>query len=100
MVWNEDILEHQALAENWLYIARLLCNADTVDSERAELKLLELLYDSPKALGEIIDYGDRAGTCEDEVAIYRLAKRGKVDLELAFEAINNETRVSLCQIGG
>lgn len=99
MIWNEDVLEHQVLAENWLYIARLLCNAQTVDSDRAELKLLDQLYDSPKTLGDIIDYGDRAGACQDEVAIYRLAKRGKVQLELASEAINNQTKVSLCQPG-
>ena len=96
MVWNEDVLEHFVLAENWLYMARTLWNARRIDTEAAELEILDRTYDGENCFGDFVQYGDRVNFCENEIAIFRLAYRNMLCLKLSEREINNETEVLPC----
>jgi len=93
---GEDVLEHFVLAENWLYMARTLWNARRIDTEAAELEILDRTYDGENCFGDFVQYGDRVNFCENEIAIFRLAYRNMLCLKLSKREINNETEVLPC----
>ncbi len=97
IITNEELETHQIFAENWLFIVRTLQTATEVMTEPAEFELLDKLLDGPLAIGDILDFGDRVGNCEPEVALYRLAHRGKLKIDLKDHPICSESRVELCR---
>ena len=94
---NESIAEHEIYALNWLLIARTLVTSELVVTEQAEDAVLDRLYGSSLALGDLIDMQDRIGSANIEVALFRLANIGKVMLDLEHERLNANTTVALCQ---
>ena len=96
MVWNEDVLEKFTLADNWLYMARTLWNARRIETESAEREVLERIYDGDNRFGDFVRYGDRVNFCENEIAIFKLAYKNMLSLNLDQKEINNDTEILLC----
>ena len=96
-VTNESIGERETFARNWLYISRTLVTSTTVVTERATEIVLDKLYESPQAIGDIMDLSGRVENCQLEIALFRLASIGKVLLDLDHSRINADTHVMLCR---
>jgi len=64
---------------------------------RAAEIVLDLLHQKPRQVGDIIDLKHRIEECQMEIALYRLAHRGKVNIELESERLSADTGVTLCQ---
>lgn len=97
VVSNEEILSQKVKADNWLRIVRVLVSAAFENTEGEELEIIQRLnYEPSLALFEIIDAGDRIQRRFLEIALFRLAHRGIVSLDLDNESINPSTEVTLC----
>lgn len=97
VISNESIFEKETLALSWLKIIRTLLCAKSEDTQREENILLDRLFEAEKLqVGEIIYIGDRIGQRKHEIALFRLAHKGKVKLDLAEDSINFSTKVTLC----
>ncbi len=94
---NEEILAKETLGLNWLHITRSLVNAESEDTQYQERTILTRIFESGELnLGDILDLGDRLRSYLDEIAVFRLAHRGKINLDLEQTGISFDTRVTLC----
>ena len=96
-IHNESIQEREVFARNWLRIVGTLVTSTYVNTDRAAEIVLDLLHQKPRQVGDIIDLEHRIDECQMEIALYRLAHRGKVNIELESERLSADTGVTLCQ---
>lgn len=96
-ITNESIAEREVFARNWLRIVHTLVTSTHINTERAAEIVMDRLHENPRQLGDIIDISHRIDECQMEVALFRLAHRGKVKLELENERLCVDTGVSLCR---
>lgn len=96
VVSNESVYEQSILAENWLYIVRTLNTSETVDTDLAENELRDELYDGPLTIEQILSLGDRLDSSTREVAMFRMAWRGQIEMDLCETSISADTEVKLC----
>ncbi len=96
-ITNESIAEREVFARNWLRIVQTLVTSTHVRTERAAEIVMDRLHEKPLQLGDIIDMSHRVDECQMEIALYRLAHRGKIQLDLEHERLNADTAVSLCR---
>ena len=96
VISNESIYEQSIFAENWLYIVRTLNTSKTIDTDREECSLMDELCQGPLTIGQALSLGDRLETSQREIAIYKLAWRGQVELDLRNESLSADTEIKLC----
>lgn len=97
VISNEEILTKERLALNWLKIIRILISATHENTFDEEVKIQnQLIENSELELGDVIFIGDRIGQRKTEIAIFRLAHKGKLKLDLSDSVLNYYTRVTLC----
>lgn len=94
VISNEEVLDKEILGMNWLHIIRTLITAEMEDTASAELVLYSrLLETGEQTIGDVISMQNRLANRATEIALYRLAYRGKVHLRLKNSCISLETRV-------
>jgi hypothetical protein len=94
---NEDVLEQETLALNWLKIIRILISAQNEDTSHEEFILLNRLFEIQELeLGDIVFVGDRIGQRKTEIALFRLAHKGKLKLDIKDSQLGYFTKVTLC----
>ncbi len=96
IIANEDAFKQEIMAKNWWTIIRTLLNHLALDTRQAEY----LIYEKIALLGtvelkELIDWQDRPSTLYTEIALFRLAHRGKVKIICHQSILNERTKVSL-----
>lgn len=96
IVTNESVYEQSVLAENWLYIVRTLNTSETVETDIAENELRDELCDGPLSIEQILSLGDRLDSITREVAMYKMAWRGQIEMDLSQAPISADTEVKLC----
>ncbi|MBT8141798.1 MAG: hypothetical protein KJO88_05495 [Gammaproteobacteria bacterium] len=97
VIANEAIMEQEILALNWLHIIRTLLGAAQDECKTEELKLLDRLSaQGEMEIGDVIYMGDRIGQRKSEIAMYRLAHRGKIVLGLSDNMISSKSSIKLC----
>jgi hypothetical protein len=96
VVSNESVYEQSILAENWLYIIRTLNTSKTIDTDLAENELRDELYDGPLSIEQILSLGDRLDSSTREVAMYKMAWRGQIEIDLDEAPMSADTEVKLC----
>ncbi len=97
VVSNENVLEQEILALNWLKIIRVLISAKKEDTSHEEFNLLNRLFEIQELeLGDIVFVGDRIGQRKTEIALFRLAHKGKIKLDITDSQLGYSTKATLC----
>ncbi len=96
-VTNESIAEREVFARNWLIIAHTLVTSTYVDTTKASENILDRLRASPLQVGDIIDIHHRVDEAQSEIALFRLANLGMVELDLECQRLSANTGVRICQ---
>ena len=95
VISNEEILDQEILGMNWLHIIRTLITAEMEDTTTSELTLYgQILEGGEQSVGDVISIQNRLGHRATEIALFRLAYRGKVKLSLNKRLISLKTRIS------
>jgi len=101
VISNEDILDQEVKAKNWLSIVRVLVSAKNEETQGAEDTLINWLCSEPElTLKDIIDSNDRVSQRFQEIALYRLAHKGIINLDIETKPIEYTTKVNLCHHNG
>lgn len=96
-ITNESVFEREIFALNWLTISRTLVTSTDINTVVAEEDVLDRLTGSPSlAVGDIIEMNNRILGCRTEIALFRLANRGKVQMALEHAVMTADTEVTLC----
>jgi len=94
---NETIAEQEVQAQSWLEIVQRLARAEAMDTQTEELAVLERLTTAPAlTVGDLVDAGARDNSYLTEIALYRLAHRGLVQMDFASDPLSYDTELSLC----
>ncbi|MFC3194302.1 hypothetical protein ACFODZ_08630 [Marinicella sediminis] len=94
---NESILKKETLALNWHHIVKTLLSAEMINTDTEELKIMDQLsVEGETEFGLLIKIGDRLANQKLEIAVFRLAHRGQIALDLKDRKINYSTMVALC----
>ena len=89
--------ERETFARNWLTISRTLVTSKDINTVNATEIVLDRLRAEPSvAVGDIIDMQSRIENCQMEIALFRLANKGKVHLSLDHAVLSADTEVRLC----
>ncbi len=96
-ITNESIADREVFARNWLIIVHTLVTATNIETLHTEVNVLDRLYGNDLQVGDIVDCAHRIDSSLNEIALYRLAHTGKVELDLEHERLNSETGVRLCR---
>lgn len=95
VVANETILSRAQEARNWLSIVSCLYRARQLATDTLEDQLYSsLLLRRQGVLSDWVDKGDRAHSALQEIALFRLAHRGLIVLDLAHAPLDYTTKVS------
>lgn len=93
---NESVLEKEVFALNWLQIVRILINANLEDTNAEEVRLWEkFLIEPQKTIGDVVSTGNRIEGRAREIALFRLAHRGKLKFDFDNREIGLDTEVFL-----
>ena len=96
VISNEEILEQETLALNWLYIVRTLLTSQYEETSVQEIQLYEkILAHSELSVGDIIDLGNRIQNRQNEIALFQLVYKGKLELDLTEYLISTSTLVKI-----
>lgn len=96
VISNEEIFSQEILAVNWLKIIRTLVSAANETTYKEEISLLNRLFEYQEIdVGDIVFIGDRIGQRKTEIALFRLAHKGKIKLDLSNSMLSFATKVSL-----
>lgn len=96
-ITNESVRERETFARNWLTISRTLVTSKDINTVNATEIVLDRLRAEPSvAVGDIIDMQSRIENCQMEIALFRLANKGKVHLSLDHAVLSADTEVRLC----
>ena len=94
---NESILKKETLALNWHHIVKTLLSAEMVNTDTEELKIMDQLsVEGETEFGHLIKIGDRLANKKLEIAVFRLAHKGQIAIDLKDRKINYSTMVTLC----
>ena len=94
VISNESVMAKIAEAENWLEIVRALYLNQDLDTVSAEADLHERFDAKPRqSLGDLVDPGDRDGTLEIEIAVFRLLHRGRLRANLESAPLDFMTEI-------
>lgn len=94
VISNESVIHRIVEAQNWLEIVRALYLNRDLDTLAAEAHLLDRFeVESPMSIGDIVDPGDRDGTLEQEIALFRLLHMGKLTANLDHAPLDYATKV-------
>ncbi len=94
VISNESILVQETHARNWLDIVRYLVQWQDYSTEQYEQELLHELIDiNTVTLGEVIQERQSRYSHLLELALYRLAHRGLVQIQCEDSPLNFETRI-------
>lgn len=94
---NESVMEQEQLALNWLKIIRTLNSAlDIPTFDQEQLLMDRLFHEGECELGDIVFKGDRLDQKQYEIALFRLAHKGCLTLDLEQKYLSYSTKVSLC----
>lgn len=98
VVANEHVFERHQEAENWLEIVRRLVASRDRDTTVAEVQVWERCLRHPRGLtvGDVIDRADRESTFAQEIALYRLLHRGRLQCDLDWQPLGYDTEVEPC----
>lgn len=98
MISNEDVLEHETLALNWLPIVQVLAEAqlDGVEITFEEDELLSELLDYRRlTVGELLKEGPRDDRYRRELALLRLLHQHRIEADLSEAPWDYDTVVQL-----
>lgn len=96
VVSNESVFSRVVEAQNWLEIVRALYLSRDLDTLAAETQVLALVeHDRSLTIGDVVDPGNREGTLNLEIALFRLLHRGCLKAPLSDRALDLDTRVTL-----
>ena len=98
MISNEDVLEHETLALNWLPIVQVLAEAqlDGVETAAEENELVKKLLETRSlTVGELLTEGPREDRYRLELALLRLLHRHRIEADLSEEPWDYDTVVQL-----
>lgn len=91
---NESVYAQSIAAENWLKVVRWLLTYAEVDTQHAQLELIQLLLDRGEiTYGEIADLGHRASRLLLECAVHRLLHSGEIQADFDQQFFGMETRL-------
>lgn len=94
VISNESVIERIVEAQNWLEIVRALYLNRELDTLAVEARLLTRFeVESALTVGDIVDPGDRDGTLEEEIALFRLLHGGKLKANLDGTPLDYPTQV-------
>ena len=97
VISNESIIKNETLAKNWLFIIRTLSSADSVETIVDEQFILDKFIVYPnQRVGDVISVANRINQFNNEIALFRLAHRGKLKIDLDSSYLNANTEVNLC----
>jgi len=97
VISNEEILDREMFAVNWLEIVRALVTNSHIETQNQEYKILDSLSNSPEQqLGDIISQHDRFNKMAHEIAFYRLCHKGEVYMHLEDKPFSYDTEVKIC----
>lgn len=94
---NESVFAHAMAAQNWLSMVRWLLTYPEIDTQQAQLEVLQwLLEEETITYGEVADLGDRASRLAHECAIHRLLYAGEITADFDQQFFGADTRLRLC----
>ncbi len=97
VISNEEVLDREIFAVNWLEIIRALVINSHIETQNQEYKILDSLSITPEQqLGDIISQHDRFNKKAHEIAFYRLCHKGMVIMNLEERPFSYDTEVKLC----
>jgi hypothetical protein len=97
LISSESIFEQELKAQNWVDIVRTLYLARALDTNGAELLVLNRFYQSGRIrLGDLVDSNDRERTYLVEIAVLRLLHQGVLSAPLSNTWLEFETEFELC----
>ncbi len=97
VIANEAVLAQEQLAENWLSIVQVLVQWQEVNTDKQEYELLEQLYlKQSLSLGDVVDIGNRDRWILNEIALFRLAHKGRAHMCLSNTPLSLETTIEPC----
>lgn len=97
VISNESVIENEVLARNWIRIVQTLLSSEDEDTTNDEITISErLCFECTLRIGDIIDLGDRIGSRHSEIALFRLAHSGRVQLNLSKDKMSLSTKVLAC----
>lgn len=89
VISNESVFDEEIKANNWLFIIRTLSNVEDISTVNQEQDLLEKFFHKPKQqLGDVVQINNRMNAYLDELALFRLIHKGKLN-------ISNEKQIDL-----
>jgi hypothetical protein len=95
VVSNEDVYKQKVEADNWLLIVRTLVSGKLIDTEGIEPKVLnEIAMTEGCLLSTLLHPKDRIKNAQKELALFRLAHQGVIELDDS-KPMGFNTRVDL-----
>lgn len=96
VISNESVFEEEVKANNWLFIIRTLSNVDEISTTNQEQDLLEKFFHKPKQqLGDVVKLNNRMNAYLDELALFRLIHKGKLNISNEKQ-LDLDTEVTSC----
>ena len=97
VISNEEIMEHETKALSWLKILKVMMSSADVNTKKEEIYICQNLFDTRETeFGNLLFLGDRRGKYKHELAIFRLAHKGLIILDVNNDSLSYSTKVSLC----
>ncbi len=97
VVSNEEVLTQKVKADNWLRIVQVLVSGASENTTGEEAEIIERLkFEESIELSQLIDFGDRLNRRFMEIALFRLAHKGTVSIDLDSKVICPSMEVKLC----
>lgn len=95
VVSNESVFARIIEAQNWLTIVQALHLSRDLDTVATETKVMRIVEaQSFITVADLVDLGDREGTLNQEIALFRLLHRGVLKAALENEPLDFKTRVA------
>ncbi|MDX1474266.1 MAG: TnsA endonuclease N-terminal domain-containing protein [Reinekea sp.] len=96
VIANSWLKKQQILVERWLPIIRCLQHHKELITDQQEITLLtQLNAVSHYQLQDVINPMDRKNSLPMEIALYRLALRGQISLDIQHTALSPQSRIML-----